>query len=115
MRVKGNVAPVTLLIEPYMPLDGYAEVRLRENIKEVTSTDPLTAASSTIFEYDEYVFILKNRDGLQGDIENHLDEWMATGRTVEVNESASIVADQRCNINAYEQALSEIETALGVT
>ncbi len=37
MRVKGNVSPVTLSMESYLPLEGYVEVRLRENIKKVTS------------------------------------------------------------------------------
>lgn len=115
MRVQGNISPAILAMEPYFPDPGYVEIRLRENIKEVTSTDPVTKGTFAAFEYDEYTFIVKDRVGLRQDIESHLDEWISTGRTLEVNESASIVVDQRCNINAYEQALSEIETALGVT
>lgn len=59
MRVKGNVSPVTLSMESYLPLEGYVEVRLRENIKEVTDIDPQTETSVTMFEYDEYTFLLK--------------------------------------------------------
>lgn len=69
MRVKGNVSPVTLSMESYLPLEGYVEVRLRENIKEVTDIDPQTETSVTMFEYDEYTFLLKNRESLQEDIE----------------------------------------------
>lgn len=95
MRVKGNVSPVTLSMESYLPLEGYVEVRLRENIKEVTDTGPQTETSVTMFEYDEYTFLLKDRDGLKEDIENNLSDWLITGRTLEVNESASIVQDMR--------------------
>ena len=89
MRVKGNVSPVTLSMESYLPLEGYVEVRLRENIKEVTDIDPQTETSVTMFEYDEYTFLLKNREGLQEDIENNLSDWLITGRTLEVNESGT--------------------------
>ena len=89
MRVKGNVSPVTLSMESYLPLEGYVEVRLRENIKEVTDIDPQTETSITMFEYDEYTFLLKE------DIESNLNDWLITGRTLEVNESASIVQDMK--------------------
>ena len=68
-----------------------------------------------MFEYDEYTFVLPDREGLREDIEANMADWLATGRTLEVNENASIVADQRRDINAYEKALSEIEEALGVS
>ena len=56
-----------------------------------------------------------NLEGLREHIEANMADWLATGRTLEVNQNASIVADQRRDINAYEQALSEIEAALGVS
>ena len=95
MRVRGNISPVTLSVETYLPLEGYVEVRLRENIKEVTETDPQTETSVTLFEYDEYTFLLKDREGLREDIESNLNNWLVTGRTLEVNESASIVQDMK--------------------
>lgn len=76
-------------------MEGYVEVRLRENINEVTETDPQTETTITMFEYDEYTFLLKDREGLQEDIENNLNDWLITGRTLEVNESASIVQDMK--------------------
>lgn len=78
------------------------EVRLRENIKEVTETDPQTETSVTLFEYDEYTFLLKDRAGLQEDIESNLSDWLITGRTLEVNESASIVQDMKAALEILE-------------
>ena len=114
MRVRGNVSPNVLDIERYRPIPGYVEARLRENINEVTAVDEMTEQEIKIFEYDEYTFVLPDFEGLREHIEANMADWLATGRTLEVHENASIVADQRRDINAYEQALSEIETALGV-
>ena len=124
MRVRGNVAPAPLTVELYPARAGYVEVRLRENIKTVVETDTQTQAEITMYEYDEYTFHVPNRDGLRNDIESNLADWIATGRTVEVNESASIVQEMQSELkqveslsaqNAeYEAALSEIETTLGV-
>lgn len=102
MRVRGNISPVTLSVESYLPLEGYVEVRLRENIKEVTETDPQTETPLTMFEYDEYTFLLKDREGLQEDIESNLSDWLITGRTLEVNESASIVQDMKAALEILE-------------
>lgn len=89
-------------MESYLPLEGYVEVRLRENIKEITDIDPQTETSVTMFKYDEYTFLLKNREGLQEDIENNLSDWLITGRTLEVNESASIVQDMKAALEILE-------------
>lgn len=78
------------------------EVRLRENIKEVTETDPQTETPLTMFEYDEYTFLLKDREGLREDIESNLSDWLITGRTLEVNESASIVQDMKAALEILE-------------
>lgn len=95
MRVKGNVSPVTLSMESYLPLEGYVEVRLRENIKEVTDIDPQTETSVTMFEYDEYTFHLAGKEGLREEIEGNMSNWLITGRTLEINEGASIVQDMK--------------------
>lgn len=102
MRVRGNISPVTLSVETYLPLEGYVTVRLRENIKEVTETDPQTETPLGIFEYDEYTFLLRDREGLQEDIESNLSDWLITGRTLEVNESASIVQDMKAALEILE-------------
>ena len=54
MRVRGNVSPNSLTIEPFAPMPGYVEVRLRENIKDITMVDEITEREVTMFEYDEY-------------------------------------------------------------
>ena len=114
MKVKGNVLPNLLNIEPYAPKAGHVEVRLRDNINPIMEKDDMTGQEISMFEYDEYTFVLPDLEGLREHIEANMADWLATGRTLEVHENASIVADQRRDINAYEQALSEIEEALGV-
>ena len=115
MRVSGNVSPNALNIEPYAPKAGHVEVRLRDNINTIVEKDEMTGQEISMFEYDEYTFVLPDLEGLREHIEANMADWLATGRTLEVNQNASIVADQRRDINAYEQALSEIEAALGVS
>lgn len=95
MKVRGNVSPKELNIEEYRPLPGYVEVRLRENINEITIVDEMTESENTAFEYDEYTFILPEREGLREDIEANMSDWLITGRTLEVNEGASIVQDMK--------------------
>lgn len=93
MRVRGNISPNVLNIEAYHPVPGYVEVRLRENIQEVSKTDTMTGASITMFEYDEYLFLLNDKEGLREEIEKNMADWLATGRVIEVNFGASIVQD----------------------
>ena len=95
MRVKGNVSPNALDIENYIPKPGYVEVRLRENINEVSVTDELSESTITMYEYDEYVFVLRDREGLQEEIEANVSDWLTTGRTLEINEGASILMDMK--------------------
>lgn len=95
MRVKGNVSPNVLDIESYRPIPGYVEVRLRENINEVTVVDEMTEQEIKMFEYDEYTFILPERENMREDIEANMNDWLVTGRTLEVNEGESIVQDMK--------------------
>ena len=95
MRVRGNMTPAALTVEPYNPVPGQVEVRLRENIKEISAVDSMTEQTVTMYEYDEYVFLLKDRGGLQEDIEANMADWLVTGRTLEVNEGASIIQDMK--------------------
>ena len=95
MRVKGNVSPNVLDIESYRPIPGYVEARLRENINEVTVVDEMTEQEIKMFEYDEYTFVIREREGLREDIEENMADWLVTGRTLEVNEGASIIQDMK--------------------
>ena len=106
MRVQGNVYPESITVEAYLPTPGMVEIRLRENV---------TQLADTLYEYDEYTMLMKDSPGLKEEIAANLSDWLTTLRTLEVNENASIVAGMRSDINAYDQALSEIEAALGVS
>ena len=89
------MTPAALTVEPYNPVPGQVEVRLRENIKEISVVDSMTEQTVTMYEYDEYVFLLKDREGLREDIEANMADWLVTGRTLEVNEGASIIQDMK--------------------
>lgn len=80
MRIQGNVYPENITVESYLPVTGMVEVRLRENV------NPL---SNALYEYDEYIMLMKDRPGLKADITANLSDWLATLRTLEVNENAS--------------------------
>ena len=95
MRVKGNVSPNVLDIEAFAPMPGYVEVRLRENIKAVPVVDEMTETGITMYEYDEYTFHMREKESLQEEIETNMSDWLATGRTLEINEGASIVQDMK--------------------
>lgn len=86
MRVQANNPPITMTLESYLPMSGYVELRLRENVTKV---------SSEIYEYDEYTILLKDREGLAEEIEANINDWLITGRTLEVNENASIIQDMK--------------------
>lgn len=95
MRVRGNLSPNALDIEAFAPMPGYVEVRLRENVRSVTVVDEMTEAEVTMYEYDEYTFHLADKEGLREEIETNLTDWLITGRTLEINEGASIVQDMK--------------------
>ena len=84
MKVQGNVYPETITVESFLPKPGMMEVRMRENVVQL---------SDTLYEYDEYTTHLKNRPGLKDDITANLSDWIVTLRTLEVNENASILRD----------------------
>lgn len=115
MRVKGNIPPAILSMEPYPAEEGWVEVRLRENLREVTETDTQTTISITMFEYDEYTFRLKGREGLKEEIESNLSDWLITGRALEVNERASAMCDVKQTNAEIKAALAEALTADEIT
>lgn len=108
MRVQGNASPAAVTVESYWPMPGYAEIRLHENIKDITPTD--VKNPTPLFEYDEYVIHIEEKDGLQEEIESNLNDWLITGRTLEVNERASIVQDMRTEI-ANAVSTGDLEAA----
>ena len=84
MRVNGNIYPEIITVESYLPIPGMAEVRLRENVAQL---------SDTLYKYDEYTMLMKDSPGLKEEIAANLSGWLTTLRTLEVNENASILRD----------------------
>lgn len=101
MRVQGNGSPDLISIESYRPRLGYVEVRLRENINDISTEE------TNLFEYDEYTFLLPARAGLREEVEANLADWLATGRVLEVNQSASILAEYRDFDRALQNVIEE--------
>lgn len=95
MRVRGNGSPAVIHLEPYHPMPGYVELRICENDKAVTYFDETVGKEITMHEYDEYVFLLKDKEGLREEVEANLSNWLITGRTLEVNDAASTVQDMK--------------------
>lgn len=89
MRVQGGVIPEQVTVEPYPRTSGVSEVRLRENIFEVDKE------RGKMYEYDEYVLHVPTTDNLKQTIESNLKDWLATGRSLEVNENASVIQDMK--------------------
>ena len=104
MRVTGDAYPPTVAVAPYFPKKGFSEVRIRNNVTQVSDED------RTVYTYDEYVFIVETVDGLQQKVEGNLDAWIATGRALETNENASIVQDMRTEI-ANSVSTGDLEAA----
>lgn len=109
MRVRGNISPDIIHIELYAPNPGFVEIRLRDNIKEVSEVDEMSGTEITMFEYDEFVFHEKNRENLREDIEENLDAWLQTGRELEVNVNASMFKDVETQNADMKAALEVME------
>jgi hypothetical protein len=113
MRVQGNKNPDTIHIERYLPKAGYVEVRLTENAVQL---------EEELYQYDEYVLQVPNRENLREQIEANLGDWLITGRTLEVNENASEMADRKAtmdvlgveNVAQAETKKAAIDTAGGM-
>lgn len=90
MKVKGNAIPKPIHIEAYPPKQGYVEVRLTENVQQL---------EENLYQYDEYVLQVKEQVDLRGEIEANLNDWLITGRTLEVNENASIMVDRKATMD----------------
>ena len=114
MKVQGNAYPETITVEPRIDMTGIVEIRIRENINDVSYIDQESGQNITMYEYDEYTTLSTDRPGLKNEISENIKDWLATLHVMEVNQNASIVRNMQNDITAYETALTEIETALGV-
>jgi len=104
MRVRGNVVPQLLVIEPLPGKRDYVNIRMTDNVTEVVVEGDTPV---TLYEYDEYQIALKYYDGIQSDIENNIYDWMITARTLEFNENASIYRDMKEALEILEVNIDE--------
>ena len=74
-------------------MTGIVEIRIRENINDVSHIDQETGQNITMYEYDEYATLSADRPGLKNEITENIQDWLATLRAMEVNQNASIVRD----------------------
>lgn len=95
MRVMGNVYPESVTVETYLPTTGMVEIRLRENVKEVSVIDEMTGITTIMYEYDEYARVVPDSPGLKEDIAANLSDWLITLRSLEVDGNASILRASR--------------------
>lgn len=95
MRVRGNIYPQSVTVETYLPTPGMVEIRLRENVKEVSVIDEMTGATTIMYEYDEYTKVAPYSPGLREDIAANFSDWLITLRSLEVDGNASALRASR--------------------
>lgn len=106
MRVRGSKSPNAFSIDTYGGDPNKVEVRLYENIKHYEEKREGTEETIKGYEYDEYLFILDNVENLSETIQNNLDEWLSTGRTLEVDTRASLYVTAKATaIDEYTEEL----------
>lgn len=111
MRVRGNIYPQSITVEAYLPISGMVEIRLRENVKEVSVTDEITGTTTIMYEYDEYAKVIPDSPGLKEDIAANLSDWLVTLRSLEVDGNASIL---RASRDENEDLLSDLAAMVDV-
>ena len=88
MKVNGSISPPALSFEHRF--DGMAEMRFRENI-----TDSKDDKGDTIYNYDEYLLIMIDRDGLEKIVQDNLPVWLAYAKVAETDNQAQAMRDKR--------------------
>ena len=110
MKVQSAVAPEFLSINRFYPMPGYMEIRLRENINSIRSTDDASDNPEVVFEFDEYILKLKNRDGLEADIKANFDAYLTEARNIELRNDELLWSRQQ--LAEYEAIIAELDAAL---
>ena len=103
MKIRGNNIPPSVSLEF---INKKAEVRVRENVSEIIVIDTITNEETTMYEYDEYSFSIDYKEGLKEEIESKLEEWLITGRNLEVSPQASLYVSAKADaIDEYTEEL----------
>ena len=123
MRVRSDFKPEAVSITDYTPDSTLVEVYVSENIKEVlvqgdNEEDGEANEDRVQWESDMYIFHPKRVDGLKEDIEAHLSDWIATGRSLEVDTKATEMCERDDEIadlmdTLADAAQSEYDTLMG--
>ena len=82
-------------IQERMKKLGVKQVDLILELRKRGITVQPPEMSSIIRGVYTYTFHLANKEGLREEIEGNLSDWLVTGRTLEINEGASIVQDMK--------------------
>jgi len=98
MRVQANDKPVKITVEPYRPKAGYAEIRTRENARQKTVAGE--EGENIVWEYDEYVLHVPEREGLVGEVEANFADWIETGRSLETDMQSSAMREETERVQA---------------
>ena len=88
MKANGSISPSPLLFEHRF--NGTAEMRFRENI--ISKKDD---KGDTIYNYDEYLLIVTDRDGLEKIVQDNMEVWLAYAKQQETDNQAQAVRDKR--------------------
>lgn len=110
MKVQSAVAPEFFSINRFYPMPGYMEIRLRENINSIRPTDDASDNPEVVFEFDEYILKLKNRDGLEADIKANFDAYLIEARNIELRKDELLWSRQQ--LAEYEAIIAELDAAL---
>jgi hypothetical protein len=110
MKVQSNSIPKSVSVNRFYPKPGYMEVRLRENVNSIQLIDGITENPDTVFEYDEYILKIKDREGLEADINANFDTYLTEARNIELRKDELLWNRQQ--LAEYEAIIAELDAAL---
>lgn len=110
MKVRSGVDPKPININKFYPKPGYMEVRLRENVNIIQLIDEVTETPDTVFEYDEYILKIKDREGLEADINANFNTYLTEARNIELRKDELLWSRQQ--LAEYEAIIAELDAAL---
>ena len=111
MRVKGSVAPnnaFTVEEQPNKP--GFCMIRFYEGVEECHEEHH--GRTVTVYEYDEYHLLVEAYDGLEDDILNNFEGYLAQAKLQEAEERAGDLRQQVAELEREKTELASQVAAL---